>query len=728
MKQTIRPTATPHPIFENILARAVICLTVIILSVGSVNAQLDPTFGTNGTTITGVSQTADGLLDAFLLPDEKILVVSSGSENGVGKLYFVKYNSNGTLDLSYGTNGIVRLSFTFINTQGYYITDVARQPDGKIIIVGKESDDGLVMRFNENGTLDTGFANNGIHRPNINQSGTDFAMSVAIRSDGKILVAGISGTNSQPALDALYLLQYTTNGVVDEGGFGTDGYILYNSISANLPASIFLQSTGKIIIAPTANSFEPGTIRRFNPDGSIDSSFTTRAVASYSLYAMTLQSDDKILIAERVVKLGSLERGGADSLISRYSENGVLDTSFGLNGQTSFDLTTYFDDTPNAIKVMPDGQIVVGVNTTVEPNRSNIRGETLALARLSANGTLNGKFLVTAADYNLAKTILLFPSDGKILTVTTVRDASIPQYLPDLLLTRAVGVPLQTYTFRGVHHDYGFEYNSFDGRSDLGVFRPSNRNWYFYNLYPGSFFGLSDDIPVGSDYIGGLTTDLAMFRPSNGTWYIARSYFNASTNYVQIQWGQNGDVPAPTDFDGDGKSDLAVFRPSNGNWYIRNGSDDSSRTVHWGLSGDKPVQGDYDGDGLGDVGVFRPSDGNWYILKSSDGQAIILHFGLDGDIPVQEDYDGDGKTDIAVFRPSDGNWYRLNSSDGSFYAFHWGLSTDIAVPGDYDGDLKTDIAVWRPSNGRWYIYESGTATLKLITWGLNSDLPIQGVF
>lgn len=707
-----------NTILKTFAAAAVILL---VLSVNKISAQLDPTFGTNGVTTTNFSDPATPIA-GFVLPDTKILVVAKIELAGsLNRYYFIRYNNDGTPDATYGTGGRIELPLPMPLNSNIHILDAARQPDGKIILAGWDSDNGFIARLNENGTLDTSFSGDGVHRPNINQSGFDQITTVAVQADGKIVVGGYVEFAFGP--HSIYLLRYHSNGTLDES-FGIEGYIIHGSLGIyqGSPQFLFLQSTGKIITvsSPDTNTATSGSVRRFNSDGTIDNTFTTVFFPTNGFGDALVQPDNKILISRYIQKNETLDRQHTDISISRFDANGNPDTGFGNAGQATVDLTGYFDDFPNALHVLPNGEILVASRTDVQPNRSAFRGSMLSLVRLSATGGTLGKLLVTNS-LGHYKTAIIPQPDGKIVALDYIYNSAANE--TDILLARVTGVPLQTYRLHGVPFD--FRYPAFNGIAEPAIFRPSDRRWYMYNIAPGYLFGLSDDIPVPSDYIQDLAADMAMFRPSNGTWYIARDYQNAASNYITIQWGLNGDIPAPADYDGDGKSDLAVFRPSNGVWYIRNSADESFTIFQWGLNGDKPVPGDYDGDGIYDVGVFRPSDGNWYILRSSDGQPYILHFGLNGDIPVHEDYDGDGKFDIAVYRPSDGIWYRLNSSNGSFFAMAWAIPADIPVPADYDGDGKADIAVWRQGNGRWYVNQSIDGAMGVYNWGIMGDIPLQ---
>lgn len=261
-----------------------------------------------------------------------------------------------------------------------------------------------------------------------------------------------------------------------------------------------------------------------------------------------------------------------------------------------------------------------------------------------------------------------------------------------------------------------------DNKSDVGVYRPSNSNWYIQRSAGGTTivnWGSTNDVPTGGDFDFDGQTDIAVFRPANGNWYIQGSLSGTRI----VNWGASGDVPIPADYDGDGHADIAVYRPTNGNWYV-NRSQLGTLILNWGgANGDVPVAGDYDGDGKADIGVFRASSGNWYIQRSTGGTTIV-NWGASGDVPRVGDYDGDGKADIAVYRPATGNWYIRLSSTGGARIVNWGGdASDIPVSGDYDGDGRSDIAVFRASSGNWYIQRS-TGGTTIVNWGASGDIPV----
>lgn len=266
-----------------------------------------------------------------------------------------------------------------------------------------------------------------------------------------------------------------------------------------------------------------------------------------------------------------------------------------------------------------------------------------------------------------------------------------------------------------------------DGRADISVFRPTERNWYVLRSSGGfsaQQWGFATDVLAPADYDGDLKTDIAVWRPEDGNFYV----WNSFNNTFRVEnFGLAGDVPTGGDFDGDGKADLAVYRSgAQGTLYYRGsmGNPQGNITaISWGVTGDKPVVGDYDGDGKSDVAVFRPSNGTWYVRKSSDGGLTAVNFGLANDKLVPADYDGDCKIDFAVFR--DGIWYVQRSSQG-FTAFQYGITNDVPAPADYDGDGKDDAAIFR--DGIWYVLKTQTSATEITSFGLGGDKPITSAF
>jgi len=155
---------------------------------------LDETFGTGGivTTLIGNSSTA---LSVAIQSDEKIVMGGYSDIADIGSNYdfaIVRYDTSGTLDGTFGTEGIVT---TPIGSGDDFAYTVAIQSDGKIVVSGPydsgNNNDFALVRYRTDGTLDETFGTGGVVTTPIG-SGDDVTYSVAIQSDWKIVLGGYS--------------------------------------------------------------------------------------------------------------------------------------------------------------------------------------------------------------------------------------------------------------------------------------------------------------------------------------------------------------------------------------------------------------------------------------------------------------------------------------------------------------------------------------------------------
>jgi uncharacterized delta-60 repeat protein len=231
-------------------------------------------------------------------------VVAGYSSNGSNYDFaLVRYNTNGSLDTTFGTGGIVITSMG----SGYDIAyALGIQSDGRIVVAGSSYNgsnyDFALVRYNTDGSLDTTFGIKGIVTTPIG-SDDDEALALGIQSDGRILAAGKSpnGSNYDFAL-----VRYNTNGSLDTT-FGTDGIVTTPIGSGwDYANALGIGSDGRILAA--GKSFNGSNydfaLVRYNADGSLDTTFgtsgiVTTPIGSYDTYAIALGigSDGRILAA-----------------------------------------------------------------------------------------------------------------------------------------------------------------------------------------------------------------------------------------------------------------------------------------------------------------------------------------------------------------------------------------------------------------------------------------------
>jgi uncharacterized delta-60 repeat protein len=359
------------------LTSAILYFTFCICHAQS-TGSLDNTFGTSGIVSTGFGGIYETAESVVIQSDGKIVVAgSSGRESPrIGVIAIARYNtSDGSLDNTFGVGGIVNTRF--VDGNFYYGHSIALQSDGKMVVAGHRADtltgtvfSFVVARYNSDGSLDNVWGN---------LSGT--AQSVALQSDGKIVVVGTSGSG-------IGLIRYNTNSSYD-ATFGSGG-IVTTTVGTNCGGnSVAIQSDGKIVVAGGNGNI---VVVRYNGDGSLDNTFGSGGIVTTDFgsssddgRSIAVQSDGKIVVAGRSDN-GTL---GVVAL-ARYNSNGSLDTAFGTGGKvTTFDGSDGMSG--NSVVIQSDGKIVVagnkGDNSTPGLGQSDF-----ALLRYDSNGNLDNTF------------------------------------------------------------------------------------------------------------------------------------------------------------------------------------------------------------------------------------------------------------------------------------------------------------------------------------------------
>ena len=193
----------------------------------------------------------------------------------------------------------------------------------------------LVVRFNANGTLDTSFGTNGVVTEDLDAFNDSFN-SVVVQSDGKILAGGTSSDPNNSSSGRFALARYNANGTPDTS-FDGDGKAFTDfDGGASAINSLALQSDGKIVAGGNASGFVSDfALARYNTDGTLDTGFGTNgrittdfAGDADSINSIVVQSDGKILAGGE-----AQSEDGIAGVLARYNINGTPDTSFGNAGQ-----------------------------------------------------------------------------------------------------------------------------------------------------------------------------------------------------------------------------------------------------------------------------------------------------------------------------------------------------------------------------------------------------------
>jgi uncharacterized delta-60 repeat protein len=293
----------------------------------------------SGTLDTGFLATGAGangsVYSVAVQSDGKVLIGGYFTTyNGTSRGNVARLNSDGSLDTGFLATGA---------GANVLVSSVAVQSDGKVLIGGyfttyNGTSRGYVARLNSDGSLDTGFLATG--------TGADsYVISVAVQSDGKVLIGGSFGTYNGTSRGNVARLN--SDGSLDTGflatGAGANGAV----------RSVAVQSDGKVLIGgyfTTYNGASRGNVARLNSDGSLDTGFlATGAGADSYVYSFAVQSDGKVLIGGGFSTYNGTSRG----YVARLNSDGSLDTGFLATGVGA-------DGSVSSIAVQSDGKVLIG--------------------------------------------------------------------------------------------------------------------------------------------------------------------------------------------------------------------------------------------------------------------------------------------------------------------------------------------------------------------------------
>jgi len=319
--------------------------------------NLDTTFGNSGKVIESISSSIlDKGYSLAIQPDGKILLGGYCNNRGNIDFCITRFKSDGTLDKTFGRSGKVIQPIGSDNDEGY---SLAIQPDGKILLGGYckngSNRDFCIARFNSDGTLDTSFGSSGKVIQPIGSS-NDEGYSLAIQSDGKILLGGFCDYE-------FCIARFNSDGTLDTT-FGSSGKVIQPIGSANdRGQSLAIQPDGKILLGGYCSNGSNWDfcIARFNSNGTLDTTFGSsgkviQPIGSSNDFgrSLVIQPDGKILLG------GTCYNGSNDDFcIARFNSDGTLDTTFGSYGKIIQPIGSW-NDYGYSLAIQPDGKILLG--------------------------------------------------------------------------------------------------------------------------------------------------------------------------------------------------------------------------------------------------------------------------------------------------------------------------------------------------------------------------------
>jgi uncharacterized delta-60 repeat protein len=408
------------------------------------------------------------------------------------------------------------------------IYSLALQDDGKILatgaglILGLEFSDFATIRYNTDGSLDTTFGTNGkvfTAFPHPNGADPDDAASeVFIQENGTILVAGRVHYG-----ELVYgLAKYNTDGSPDmtfgQGGKTTTNFPRANYNSGNKDAGVAIQADGKIVLGgyTEINAVKYFALTRLEVKGDIDTSFgdggqvTTNFAGS--IHALKIQNDGTILAA------GDAPNGSGNFALAQFDCDGNLDESFGNNGIITTDFSGGADRI-NALAIQCDGRILAAGSATNSTGNLDFAIARYLGSLVKSDFDFDGDSTADVAVWEPSSGMWFInnSSDGSTSSMGwgTNGDTIVPaDYDGDGRTDIAVWRPSNGTWYIQKSSDNGLQVAGWgiatdkpvpadydgDGYADVAVWRPTNGTWYIQKSSNKSLqvvgWGADGDVPA----------------------------------------------------------------------------------------------------------------------------------------------------------------------------------------------------------------------------------------
>ena len=345
----------------------------------------DPAFGAGGYVDVPLrALSSSSQLDLVAQADGKVLSVGQDGQRWI----LERRLADGSPDASFGVGGQIFAEFPGLADTATMPRGVAVKSDGKIVVAGNAGlQHWAVTQYHPDGTADASFGTGGVVL--INRGNQSRINALAI-DDGDRIVLG--GTEWIGAGSNLVVARIGSDGAPDPG-FGSGGIVStvparnsYGSVE-----DLAIDSRGRIVAAGT---FAGGTgyaaAVRYLPDGALDTSFSEdgqfwQYAVGNGAYARAVAIDraDRVILAADTTTYGGNDTELGLMRLGRY---GTLDATFGDEGRVTLDIAGTNDFVGDVV-IQRDGRIVVAGKTFVSGN-----GYDVAIARFNEDGARDASF------------------------------------------------------------------------------------------------------------------------------------------------------------------------------------------------------------------------------------------------------------------------------------------------------------------------------------------------
>jgi uncharacterized delta-60 repeat protein len=344
------------------------------------NGSLDTSFSGDGVLHVGFGEDGESEASGVALVGSDIVVVGTHfpeSSTGDVTMAVARIDSDGNLDDSFSGNGKELFGLSG-DTRG---ADVAIQSNGRIVCVGRDGHDLLVVRFKSDGTPDSSFDGDGSATTSFSDAVE--GMAVAVDPGTQEILAGATHVVSGSTEDFV-IARYTTTGALDNT-WSDDGKRTAQTTSDGGLQSLVVDASSRVVAVGSTESASHGfqfVVRRFDNDGTSDDAWSGDGVVQAGFkrggesaddfgFDVALQSNGKVVVA------GTSLDGDREFAVMRFSTDGHLDHGFG--GGDGAVLTSFNQQAgANALDIDDSNGRIVVVGNAIQDDLS---GDGMYLAR-----------------------------------------------------------------------------------------------------------------------------------------------------------------------------------------------------------------------------------------------------------------------------------------------------------------------------------------------------------
>ncbi len=361
----------------------------------SQGVQIDDSFGENGFFILPFQEPAVSCTGALIQNDDKIIISAFNSSDQL--LLFIRLTENGTMDSTYGENGIATISGN-IDFRFEHMNAVAQNEDGSIIAglsctsVGNYYPvDPTLIKLNKFGQIDSTFGENGFAKQFVSELNYNATLNdVFIQSDNSILFCGYYNDFGNYDINHFFIGRCLPNGSPDPS-FGNNGIVTEDFEGSSCEAEvIFQQHDSKILLGGKLN--EDFAVVRYNHFGKLDTTFanggkfSTNVGNAVQVNAIAELNDNTIILAGYGLYIDNQDcYPYYRNLLVGLTQDGVLSGDFSTLGYNQY-LAGSCVSKANNLFIQSDNKILVGGSGGDATGNGLYK---LTLSRLDEHGILD---------------------------------------------------------------------------------------------------------------------------------------------------------------------------------------------------------------------------------------------------------------------------------------------------------------------------------------------------